>query len=124
MSASSSASNQFIMKKFINKPENIVRELLDGLVKSHPDLIQLVGNDLVIRRKPKAKGKVWIVFGQGIGHEPAYDAMVGHGMHDVEVPAVSSPAPAATGSTRGSSSRGRRAARLRCSSSSPTTRAT
>ncbi len=30
-----------LMKKFINKPENIVRELLDGLVKSHGDLIQL-----------------------------------------------------------------------------------
>ncbi len=54
---SSPASNP-IMKKFINKPENIVRELLDGLVKSHGDLIQLVGNDLVIRKKPKAKGKV------------------------------------------------------------------
>jgi dihydroxyacetone kinase-like protein len=74
------------MKKFINKPETIVRELIDGLVKSHSDLIQLVGNDLIVRRVPKAKGKVWIVFGQGIGHEPAYDAMLGYGMHDVEVP--------------------------------------
>lgn len=79
-------STNMVMKKFLNKPENIVRELLDGLVKSHGDLIKLVGSDLIIRTKPKGKGKVWIVFGQGIGHEPAYDAMLGYGMHDVEVP--------------------------------------
>lgn len=75
-----------IMKKLINKPEDIVRELLDGLVKSHNDLIQFVDNDIIIRRKPKEKGKVQIVFGQGIGHEPGYNGMLGFGMHDVEVP--------------------------------------
>ncbi|MFW6181818.1 MAG: dihydroxyacetone kinase subunit DhaK, partial [Spirochaetota bacterium] len=75
-----------IMKKLINEPENIVRDLIDGLVKSHSDIIQLVGNDIIIRRKPKDKGKVQIVFGQGIGHEPGYNGMIGYGMHDVEVP--------------------------------------
>ncbi len=75
-----------VMKKLINEPESIVRDLIDGLVNSHSDIIQLVGNDIIIRRKPKDKGKVQIVFGQGIGHEPGYNAMVGYGMHDVEVP--------------------------------------
>jgi len=74
------------MKKLINDPNNIVRELIDGLVKSHSNLIQLVGNDIIIRKKPKKKGMVQIVFGQGIGHEPGFDGLIGYGMHDVEVP--------------------------------------
>lgn len=74
------------MKKFINRPEEIVNELLTGLVAAYSDLLQMVGDNIIIRRKPKEKGKVQIVFGQGIGHEPGYNGMVGYGMHDVEVP--------------------------------------
>ncbi|MFW6139714.1 MAG: dihydroxyacetone kinase subunit DhaK [Spirochaetota bacterium] len=74
------------MKKFINKPEDIVDELIQGLVKSHSHILQLLENNIIIRRHPKPKGKVQIVFGQGIGHEPGYDGMLGYGMHDVEVP--------------------------------------
>ncbi len=74
------------MKKLINDPENITKELLRGLEKSHSDLLKLVDNEILIRRKPKAEGKTQIVFGQGIGHEPAYDGLLGYGMHDVEVP--------------------------------------
>jgi dihydroxyacetone kinase-like protein len=75
-----------VMKKLINAPEQIVRELLDGLVKAHSDSIQLVAGDIIIRKTPKQRGKVQIVFGQGIGHEPGFDGLVGYGMHDVEVP--------------------------------------
>ena len=74
------------MKKFINRPEDIVKELNNGLAKSQSDLLQMVENDIFIRRKPKEKGKVQIVFGQGIGHEPGLNGMLGYGMHDVEVP--------------------------------------
>ncbi len=74
------------MKKFINRPEEIVNELLTGLVAAYSDLLQMVGDNIIIRRKPKEKGKVQIVFGQGIGHEPGYNGMLGYGMHDVEVP--------------------------------------
>ena len=74
------------MKKLLNKPEDIASELLSGLVKSHSDLIKMVDNDLLVRKTPKPEGKVPIVFGQGIGHEPAFDGMIGYGMHDVEVP--------------------------------------
>ena len=75
-----------IMKKLLNKTEDITSELLNGLVKAHSDLYELAPHDLIIRRKPKEKGNVWIVFGQGIGHEPGYDGLLGYGMHDVEVP--------------------------------------
>jgi phosphoenolpyruvate---glycerone phosphotransferase subunit DhaK len=74
------------MKKLINKPEDIVKELLTGLVNAHSDLLRLTENDIVVRRQPKDKGKVYLVFGQGVGHEPAFDGLVGYGMHDVEVP--------------------------------------
>jgi dihydroxyacetone kinase-like protein len=51
------------MKKFINKPENIVSELLQGLALSNPDKIRLVGSNLVARATPKAKGKVGVTLG-------------------------------------------------------------
>jgi dihydroxyacetone kinase-like protein len=75
-----------IMKKLINDPENIVKELTEGMVKAYSDLLQLLDNNIIIRRKPKKKGKVQIVFGQGAGHEPGLNGLLGDGMHDVEVP--------------------------------------
>jgi dihydroxyacetone kinase-like protein len=75
-----------IMKKLINKPEDITRELFAGMVKSNADLYEFAAPDIIVRKNPKAKGKVWIVFGQGAGHEPGYSGTMGYGMHDVEVP--------------------------------------
>jgi len=77
---------KMVMKKFLNKPEDIVVELNRGLVAAYSDILELAAEDIIVRRKPKQKGKVHIVFGQGAGHEPAYNGMVGYGMHDVEVP--------------------------------------
>ena len=31
------------MKKLINRPENFVAEMLDGLVKAHPDQLAFAG---------------------------------------------------------------------------------
>jgi dihydroxyacetone kinase-like protein len=73
------------MKKFINKPENIVMELLEGFALSHPDKIRLVGNHLVARAVPKAKGKVGVVTLGGSGHEPGLSGFVGEGMLDISV---------------------------------------
>jgi phosphoenolpyruvate---glycerone phosphotransferase subunit DhaK len=73
------------MKKFINRPEHIVRELLEGLVLSHPDKLRLVGSNLVARAVPKAHGKVGIVTLGGSGHEPGLSGFVGQGLLDVSV---------------------------------------
>ena len=75
-----------VMKKFINNPEDVAKELTLGLVKSYSNYLKLVGSDLLIRSKPKEKGKVQVVFAQGIGHEPGLTGMLGYGMHDVSVP--------------------------------------
>ena len=74
-----------VMKKLINKPENIARELTAGLVRAYRDDLKLIDQDIILRAKPKEKGKVWIAFGQGIGHEPGLNGMVGYGMHDVSI---------------------------------------
>jgi len=73
------------MKKFINKPENIVPELLEGFALSHPSQIRLVGSNLVARAVPKAHGKVGVVTLGGSGHEPGLSGFVGDGMLDFSI---------------------------------------
>ena len=73
------------MKKFINRPENVVPELLEGFALSHPSQIRLTGSNLVARAVPKAKGKVGVVTLGGSGHEPGLSGFVGEGMLDVSV---------------------------------------
>jgi len=73
------------MKKFINRPENIVAELLEGFVLSHPNTVRLAGSNLVARAKPKGPGKVGVVTLGGSGHEPGLSGFVGEGMLDVSV---------------------------------------
>lgn len=73
------------MKKFINEHENIVPELLQGLVLSQPDKVRLVGSNLVARAKRKPSGKVGVITMGGSGHEPGLSGFVGEGMLDVSV---------------------------------------
>jgi phosphoenolpyruvate---glycerone phosphotransferase subunit DhaK len=74
------------MKKFINKPENLVSELLEGYVQAYPSKVKLTKENIVIRAYPKAVGKVGIVTLGGSGHEPGLSGFVGEGMLDVSVP--------------------------------------
>ena len=73
------------MKKFINRPEAIVPELLEGMCLSHHDTLRLVGSNLIARVKPKALGKVGVVTLGGSGHEPGLSGFVGEGLLDVSV---------------------------------------
>lgn len=73
------------MKKLINRPEDVVAELLEGFVLAHPDKVCLTGSNLVARKNPKAKGKVGVVTLGGSGHEPGLSGFVGEGMLDVSV---------------------------------------
>jgi dihydroxyacetone kinase-like protein len=83
------------MKKFINKPENVVKELLEGYTLAYPAKVRLAGNNLIVRAVPKAKGKVGIVTLGGSGHEPGLSGFVGEGMLDVSVPGEIFAAPGA-----------------------------
>lgn len=83
------------MKKFINRPEDMVHELLEGYVASYPEKVRLAGDYLVVRAVPKAMGKVAIVTLGGSGHEPGLSGFVGAGMLDVSVPGEIFAAPGA-----------------------------
>ena len=74
------------MKKFINKPEDLVKELLEGYALAFPQKVKLAGSNLVVRARPKAAGKVGVVTLGGSGHEPALSGFVGEGLLDVSVP--------------------------------------
>ncbi len=73
------------MKKIINNPDNVVDEMLNGMVASHPDAVKRIDGFDVIVRADKKQGKVALVSGGGSGHEPAHAGYVGEGMLDAAV---------------------------------------
>ncbi len=73
------------MKKFLNDPKNVVRELLEGYVLAYPDKVKLSGAGTVVRVAPKTSGKVRLVTIGGSGHEPGLSGFVGKGMLDASV---------------------------------------
>lgn len=73
------------MKKFINNPENLTDELLDGLVAAHRDLIYRGEQNMIVNAKLKDANRVTLVTQGGAGHEPALSGFVGEGMVDVSV---------------------------------------
>ena len=68
------------MKKIINKPENVVTEMLDGLTYVHSDLVHRVEGFDIIARNEQAASQVGLISGGGSGHEPAHAGFVGDGM--------------------------------------------
>jgi len=70
------------MKKMINKPENIVEEMISGMLKAYPEYLGRVEDLPVVIRKNKKMGKVALISGGGSGHEPSHAGFVGYGMLD------------------------------------------
>ena len=56
-----------IKTKFINDPEQITPELLEGYVLAYPDQVKLGGENIVVRANPKSEDKVAIVTLGGSG---------------------------------------------------------
>ena len=71
------------MKKFINKPEDYVDEMIDGIVAAHSDQVTYVNDDrrCIVTANTK-KGKVGLATGGGSGHLPLFLGYVGDGMLD------------------------------------------
>ena len=74
-----------IMKKFINEPENLTAELLEGYTMAYKDVVKLESGKIVVRTNAKAEEKVAIISMGGSGHEPAISGFVGEGMLDASV---------------------------------------
>ncbi len=87
------------MKKLINKPEDVVKEELEGMAAAHPDLIRVEpvegGQFIVVRKDAPVQGKVGVISGGGSGHEPMHGGFVGKGMLDAACPGAvfTSPVP-------------------------------
>lgn len=73
------------MKKFINNPENLTKELLEGFAAANADLVSLESQNLVINKKLADASRVTVVTQGGSGHEPAISGFVGEGMVDISV---------------------------------------
>lgn len=84
------------MKKLINKPEDVVKEELEGIAVAHPDLVKVhFDPNYIVRADAPIQGKVGIVSGGGSGHEPMHGGFVGLGMLDAACPGAvfTSPTP-------------------------------
>jgi phosphoenolpyruvate---glycerone phosphotransferase subunit DhaK len=83
------------MKKFMNSPETLLDESLDGFVAAHADIVVAGDERKFVRRKTLKPGKVALVSGGGSGHEPLHAGFVGLGMLDAACPGqiFTSPTP-------------------------------
>jgi dihydroxyacetone kinase-like protein len=84
------------MKKLITKPENVVREALEGIALAHADLVKVCYEPtFIMRADAPIMGKVGVISGGGSGHEPMHGGFVGMGMLDAACPGAvfTSPTP-------------------------------
>jgi phosphoenolpyruvate---glycerone phosphotransferase subunit DhaK len=84
------------MKKFVNAPEDVVKESLAGLASAHSDLLRVdFESQIVVRKDAPVASKVGLVSGGGSGHEPLHGGFVGIGMLDAACPGevFTSPVP-------------------------------
>jgi len=75
------------MKKIINNSENVVDEMVDGILKAHPQHLKPVkksdrGIRGLVRTESPIKDKVAIATGGGSGHVPLFLGYVGEGLLD------------------------------------------
>ncbi len=72
------------MKKFLNKPEDFVDEMVEGILSAHPDRLKGLEGEprAIIRADAPVKGKVALATGGGSGHLPLFLGYVGAGLLD------------------------------------------
>jgi dihydroxyacetone kinase-like protein len=70
------------MRKIINKPEQFVDEMIEGILLAHPELLKVPGEDprILVRADAPVAGRVGIVTGGGSGHLPLFKGYVGAGL--------------------------------------------
>jgi triose/dihydroxyacetone kinase / FAD-AMP lyase (cyclizing) len=70
------------MKKFINRPEDVVEEMMQGLAVLQPSSTRLLGHKVMVRADGEQAHdqQVAVISGGGSGHEPAHAGYIGVGM--------------------------------------------
>lgn len=78
------ASFRTHIKKFLNNPDDVVDEMLDGATRAHAAWLTPVrgSNRALVARNGPRPGKVGLVIGGGTGHEPCFMGYVGKGLAD------------------------------------------
>ena len=71
--------------KFINSPDLMVVEDNQGLAMAYPGIVEYLEEGILVRRNPKAEGKVGLTIGHGGGHTPSMGGLVGVGLLDTDV---------------------------------------
>ena len=72
-------------KKLVNNPEDVVEEMLAGVVAAEPGRYKKLDGYNVLVRNDAPVDKVALVSGGGSGHEPTHGGYVGAGMLDAAV---------------------------------------
>jgi dihydroxyacetone kinase-like protein len=72
------------VKKFLNRPEQFVDEMIQGIVGAHPSQLTCVADELrcIVKTGPRKEGKVGLATGGGSGHLPLFLGYVGDGLLD------------------------------------------
>lgn len=58
-----------MMNKFINDPDNLTAELLEGYVMAYSNQVAIGGENIIVRAHAKAEDKVAVITLGGSGHE-------------------------------------------------------
>lgn len=71
-------------KKLINAPDQVVAEMIEGIVAAHGGHLRQLAHSprSVVAQGAPRPGKVGILIGGGSGHEPAFVGYVGKGLAD------------------------------------------
>jgi dihydroxyacetone kinase-like protein len=71
------------MKKFINEPEEVVDESVEGYLDAYPGYVRKLDDvRVIVRVNEPSKPKVGVITGGGSGHKPAFIGYVGSGLCD------------------------------------------
>lgn len=72
------------MKKLMNRPDDFVKETMEGIIAAYGDKVKLLNNDyrILLSNYETRPGKVGIVTAGGSGHLPVFLGYVGQGLLD------------------------------------------
>jgi len=71
------------MQKLINRPDDFVDEMLEGVLAAHPEQLRRAEDPrAIVRADAPVQGKVGIATGGGSGHLPVFMGYVGRGLAD------------------------------------------
>jgi phosphoenolpyruvate---glycerone phosphotransferase subunit DhaK len=73
------------MKKFINNPNDVLPEMMEGYFRVYGDIIDRVEDHITAVRKNLPPNKVGLIVGGGSGHEPIFIEYLGDGLADCAV---------------------------------------